>query len=62
MSSIKPDHGRDKMDGAQKIEGGFVVACCDHAILFEPSEEVFNQVTRVVDVAIEASRLFRLAF
>ena len=40
------------MDGAEEVTGGFVVACGDGSELLEFAEEVFDEVARLVDMAI----------
>ncbi len=58
MSSIEPDDGGSQIDGGEEVAGGFVVARGDGAILFESTEEVFDQVTRLVNFLVVVSLLF----
>jgi len=41
------------VDCSQEVACGLVVACCDSAILLEPGEEVLDQVTLLVEVAVK---------
>ena len=52
MSSIKPNNGCGQIDGAEEVLGRLVVTRGDGTILFEASEEVLDQVPRLVDVAV----------
>lgn len=49
MSSIEPDDGGCKIDCAEEISGGFVVACGDGTILFEFGKEIFYQVAGFIE-------------
>lgn len=40
------------MDGGEEVAVGFIVAGCDGAELFEPAEEVLDQVPRFVQVLV----------
>ena len=44
------------MDGGEEISCGFVVACGDGAELFEFAEEIFDQVARFIEFAVEIVR------
>ena len=49
------------MDCAEKIESGLVVAGGDSAILLEPVEEILDQMTRLIQMAVIFTRLLAVA-
>lgn len=53
MSSIKPDHAGRQINGGEEVACGLIVTGCDRAVLFEFGEEVLNQVTSGVEMAIQ---------
>ena len=50
------------MDGTQEVVRGLVVARGNGAALLESSIKVFNQVTRLVQVAVIAALMFARGF
>ena len=50
------------MDGTQEVARGLVVARGNGAALLESSKKVFNQVTRLVQVAVIAALMFARGF
>jgi hypothetical protein len=44
MSSIEPNDRCSQINGAEEVAGGFVIAGCNCPVLFEASEEVFDQM------------------
>ena len=58
MPSIKPNDSGSQMDGCEEIASGLVVARGNSAVLFEPTKEIFDQMSRLVDFfVIETSFL-----
>ena len=55
MSSIEPDDSGGEVDGGEEISGGLVIAGGDSSELLEFAEEVFDQVARFVELAIEVA-------
>lgn len=56
MSSIEPDGSGSEVDCGQEIFGGLVIAGGDGAELFGFAEELFDQVARLVELAIKIVR------
>jgi len=52
LSSIKPNECSGQVDGGEEVARGLVVPRGDGAELFEFGEEILNEVTRLVDIAI----------
>jgi hypothetical protein len=44
MSSIEPNDRCSQIDGTEEVAGGFVMAGGNRPVLFEASEEVFDQM------------------
>jgi hypothetical protein len=61
VSSIKPDHRGDPINGTQEVACSFVVASGDAAVLLELGKEVFDQVPCFVEMAVVLSRLFAVS-
>jgi hypothetical protein len=57
VSSIEPDDSGCEVDGSEEISGGFVVAGGDSSELFEFTEEILDQVARLVEFRVEIARL-----
>ena len=53
MSSIEPNDSGSQMDGAQKVSRGLVVARGDGAVLLGRGKEVLNQMTGLVQLAVQ---------
>ena len=58
MSSIEPNDGGSELDGGEEVLFGFVVARRDGTKLFEPGEEVLDQVTCFEEIAVIVSADF----
>jgi hypothetical protein len=56
VSSIEPDDSGAEVDGGKEVPGGFVVARSNRPELLEFVEEVLDQVTLLVEFAIEFAR------
>ena len=52
MSSVKEDDRGGEIDSSQKADGAFVIASGERTVLFEFSEEVFNQMARLIEVLV----------
>ncbi len=52
MSSIEHDCGGGEANARQEVAGGLVVAGGDAPELLQFCEEVFDQVTRLVDLSV----------
>jgi hypothetical protein len=50
------------MDGGEEVSGGFVIAGCDGAILFEPAIEILHEVAGFVEFLVERPLGFPVAF
>lgn len=61
LSSIEPDDGSCEVDGSEEVPVGFVIAGCDGTILFEPAEEVLDQMAGLVEVLVIVARRFSIA-
>ena len=53
MSSIEPSYSGCEVDGRQEISGGFVVARGDGSELFEFTEEIFDEVSRFIEISVK---------
>ena len=53
MSSIEPNASGSQMDGAQEVACGLVVARGNGAALLELSKEVLDQMTGLVQLAVQ---------
>src|SRR5208282_2375441 len=62
VSSIEPDCSGGEMDGGGEISCGFVVAGGDGPELLEFAEEIFDQVSCLVEFLIERARRFGFAW
>ena len=49
------------MDGGEEISRGFVIACGDGSELFELTEEILDQVARLVEMFVEIAGLGAVA-
>ena len=57
MLSIKPDSGRDEINGGQEVAGDFIVTGSDGSELLEFAEKVLDQVAGFLKFpAVEAGR------
>jgi hypothetical protein len=56
VSSIEPNDTGGEVDGSEEVLGGLVVAGCDGAELLESGEEVLDQMTRLVEIAVIGAR------
>jgi len=52
MSSIEPDECSGEIDAGQEVDGALVVASGDGTELFDPAEEIFDQVSGFVEVLV----------
>ena len=52
LSSIKPNDSGSQMNSIQEVARSFVVARSNGAVRLEPDEEVLDQVTRLVQMAV----------
>ena len=52
MSSVKEDHRGSQIDSSQEADGAFIIAGGERTILFQFSEEVFNQMARLIEVLV----------
>ena len=50
------------MDGGEEVSGGFVIARGDGTKLFEPAEEVLDQMAGLVEVLVIVARVLAIAF
>ena len=62
MPSIEPYISPHHEHCGQEVSGGFIVACGDGPELLEFSEEVLDQVTRLVHVFVIGARIFSVGF
>ena len=53
MSSIGPSDSGSQMDGAQEVTCGLIVARGNGAVLLEPGKEVLDQMTGLVQLAVQ---------
>ena len=53
MSSIEPNDSGREVDGREEISGGFVVAGGDGSELFEFTEEIFDEVSRFIEISVK---------
>jgi len=56
VSSIEPNDSGGEVDGRQEISGGFVVAGGDGSELLEFTEEIFDQVSRFIEISVKIGR------
>ena len=52
LSSIEPSDGGDEVDGREEVAVGFVVTGGESAKLLEPAEEIFDQVSGLVEFLV----------
>lgn len=56
MLSIEPVGSGSQMDGTKEVARGLVIARGSSAVLFEPDEEVFDQVMGLAQLAVQSVR------
>src|SRR3954452_1981402 len=57
MSSIEPDSCACDVDAGEEVSCGLVIPGCDGPELLELSEEVLDEMARLVEVAVERAVL-----
>jgi hypothetical protein len=57
VSSIEPDDGGGEVDRGQEVDGAFVVAGGDGAVLLELGEEILDEVARLVQGLVVGARV-----
>lgn len=52
LSSIEPNKGSCQMNSPKEVDGGFVVAFSDGAVLLQSSKEVLNQMAGLIQMPV----------